>query len=320
MKCRGREVEPPGVDPRVLVPALLLGCSPPAAPPGRAPPPALADPSRLRLVAIGDTGRGDAGQRAVADGVARVCRQRGCDLIALLGDNLYERGMERPDDPRMAERTVDMYAAAGAPLYAVLGNHDYGLGQDHEAAGWQIAWARRTPGIELPARTWSMRAGPAELFALDTNAAMWSGSATQARWLRRALEQSDAAWRVVLGHHAFRSNGDHGNAGQYEGLFGVPIASGTSLWTLFEKTLCGRADLYLSGHDHNLQALSHCGVELVVSGAGANARAVVDRGNTPRFAAAHTGFAWLELGTAELTLAFHDADGNTVYEHTLPHR
>ncbi len=273
---------------------------------------------RLRLVAIGDVGRKTDAATRVAAAVQRVCAERGCDLVVLLGDNLYPRGLETPEDPRADAYISDRYAEADAPLWLVLGNHDYGHGRSTQKAAWQVAWAQRTPGVNLPAQTWVVDAGPARLVGLDTNAALQFGEGPQAAWLARAFDDRPDAWRVVLGHHPFRSDGPHGNAGAYEGWRFVPWMSGGSLERLFEDGLCGRADLYLSGHDHSRQLIDHCGATLVVSGAGASTTEIVDRGNAPAFAEATPGLVWIELGIEQATVAFHDQDGAVEGEFERP--
>ena len=276
-----------------------------------------ADPSAVRFVALGDVGRGDANQRRVARGVVHACAERGCDAIALLGDLLYPDGMEKDDDPRAEQWIAAPYAPAGAPLLLVLGNHDYGRGRDVASAGRLLRWAKDRPGIVLPANVWDLRAGPVHFVGLDTNAAFQFGEAPQRAWLARVLDESDAPWKVVLGHHPFRSDGEHGNAGAYEGWTGVPIASGAALRRLFEGALCDRADLYLAGHDHNRQLLAACGVDLIVSGAGSSTTPIVDRGNHPSFASAEPGFVWLELGEGEGRVVFLDADGKAEREYGI---
>jgi tartrate-resistant acid phosphatase type 5 len=293
-----------------LVLVLAVGCGTDEVPVGTAPSPALARSDRLSFVAIGDVGKGNDVQRQVAAGVARACAERGCDLVAVLGDNLYPRGMQTDEDPRMDERIAEMYAGVGAPLYLVLGNHDYGHGRDREAAARQVAWAAERPGIELPANAWVADAGPVRLVGLDTNAVFQFGEAFQARWLRERLAESSAPWKVVLGHHPYRSDGPHGNAGRYDGTRWIPWVSGSQLRALFDRELCGAADLYLAGHDHSRQVLAACGTDLVVSGAGASSTEVVDRGNDPRFARATPGAVWFELvDDGEGLIVLLDADG-----------
>ncbi len=277
-----------------------------------------ADADVVRFVAVGDTGKGNATQRRVAAAIARTCASRGCDFVILLGDLLYPRGMEDPNDPRAEERVLAPYAQVGAPVYAVLGNHDYAHGRDTRRAQWLLDFAREAPGVALPGHAWAARVGPVALIGLDTAAAFQFGPGEQRAWLDRTLDAHDrpGTWVVVAGHHPLRSDGPHGNAGAYEGWPGVPWMSGTGLGRWLGE-LCGRADLYLAGHDHSRQLLRHCGMDLVVSGAGSSATAIVDRGNAPRFAKATPGFAWLELTPRGGRALFVDADGIVEETHTL---
>lgn len=274
---------------------------------GTAPSVPTRIPGTVRLAAIGDVGKGNEGQRRVADAVAQTCASRGCDLILLLGDNLYPRGMESPDDPRANDWILEPYASVGVPVFLVLGNHDYAHGRDRQRAAWQLDWAERTEGVELPAHAWELRVGPLQLLGLDTAAAFQFGARDQRRWLQQRLADTHAPWTVVAGHHPLRSNGRHGNAGAYEGWSHVPWLSGAAIERLLAP-LCDRVDLYLSGHDHSRQLLQHCGVDLIVSGAGASTTPILDRGNAPRFARDTLGLVWLELTDTDGTATFIDAD------------
>ncbi len=298
--------------------ALLVACNAAPPPPASAPDVDVAG-AVVRFVALGDAGEGNGSQRKVARVMASVCAERGCDFGLLLGDNLYPRGMDSPDDADMARVVDDIYAPLGIDLYAVLGNHDYAHGRDDERAAWQIAWAReRSSTMVMPSNYYAFSAGPADLFALDTTFVFWHGHGDQRDWLREGLASSDARWKVVFGHHPLRSNGQHGNAGRYEGLPTiVPYASGRAIEALLSEEVCGVADLYLSGHEHNLQWISACGTELIVSGSGAKATPLVDRGNEPRFAISEEGFAWVELGE-QMTVAFYTEDGALQFEQQIP--
>lgn len=297
---------------------LPSGCHPDVVSIGAAAPPATARPGSVSFVALGDVGKGSDTQRRVRDGAARACAALGCDFAVLLGDNLYPAGMESPDDPRFDEWIAQTYAPLGVPVYLVLGNHDYGRdSRDRERAGYQIAAAERLDGLELPANAWTTAAGPAVFFGVDTNAVFQFGGGYQGDWLRPLLDRADARWRVVFGHHPYRSNGPHGNAGAYEGWRWVPWMSGGSVRRWFEGSVCGRADLYLAGHDHNRQLLEACGVTLIVSGAAGSTTELVDRGNTPAFASAEPGAVWVTLGPERGTIAFLDADGNVEQEFPI---
>lgn len=272
--------------------------------------------SRVRFVALGDQGKGTATQHAVADAIGTVCRQRGCDFGLLLGDNLYPDGMTTPDDPAMDAVFTDVYGDLELDFHAVLGNHDYGRRHYDANAQHQVDWAARQPRFHMPRRYYRFRSEVASFWALDTDAVFWNGKEPQADWLDETLPADDATWKVVFGHHPFRSNGKHGNAGTYEGLPYVPYASGNAVRDLFQSHVVGKAHLYLAGHDHNLQSLQHDGLELIVSGAGASGRPLVDRGNTLRSGHATAGFVWVELQD-QMTLAFYDQDAQLLVEHVI---
>lgn len=295
---------------------LLTACfssSPPA--PRSSTPPSSSTP--VRFIALGDVGKISSTQRKVGEAIGRVCAGRPCDFGLLLGDNLYPKGMESDDDPRMDQAFTEMYGDLGLVFHAVLGNHDYGLGERARAER-QIAFGKRTPSFHMPDFTYTFVHGDAAFFALDTDDVFFNGHDAQAAWLDAHLEADDHRWKVVFGHHPYRSNGKHGNAGQYEGWANVPYLSGNALFSLFEDHVKGRADLYVSGHDHNLQAMVHEGLPLIVSGSGGSAREMVDRGNDLLLGHAVPGFAWVELGE-RLTIETFDEHGQSLGSVTLPH-
>jgi tartrate-resistant acid phosphatase type 5 len=286
--------------------AWWAGCSEGVVPAAAALAPELADPDRARFVAVGDTGKGTADQAAVAEALATVCGELGCDFVLLLGDNLYPAGLETPDDPRAAAVIAEPYADV-APVYAILGNHDW-AGWRREVADREVAWAEGDGRVRLPANAWWFDAGPARVVGVDTTAAMVDGAAFQAAWARERLDSAPGPWAVLAGHHPLRSDGPHGNAGAYEGWRWVPYLSGAGVAELYADT-CGAADLLLAGHDHTRQVLPACGATQVVAGTGAAATRVVDRGNSPSFADAELGFAWLELGPDTGEVRFYGVSG-----------
>lgn len=294
---------------------FVLACTTPQRLEVGAPDADVAEPGVLRLAAVGDAGEANASSRKVAGVLGEVCAARGCDLVLWLGDNLYYRGMDSPEDPRMDEVWAT-WDALDLPFYGVLGNHDYGHGRDRARAAHQLAWAAHQPDLTMPGPVYRFSAGPADLWALDTNLVFWHGEEAQAAWLDETLPDSGDRWRVAFGHHPYVSDGEHGNAGQYEGHGGLPIASGRTLERLFEGHLCGRVDLYLSGHEHNRQWHEVCGTEWIVSGAGSRTTPIVDRGNDPRFARAEEGLVWVELSPAGMQVAFYDEVGGLEYEGT----
>jgi len=297
--------------------AWLLACR--GDPPLRlveADPWSVADPERVRFAALGDAGKANATQRRVGEAVVRHCAERGCDFVVLLGDLVYPRGLDGPRDPDAELRIVAPYRDAGVPVVAVLGNHDYAHGGDRQRAGYVLEWAADRDDVVLPGHAWHATAGPAVVIGLDTADAIRFGAEPQLGWLRGVLGSiDDEAWVIGLGHHPRWSDGPHGNAGAYEGWRGIPWMSGGAVRRLLD-VLDTRADIYLAGHDHSRQLIDHGTMVQIVSGGGATATRILDRGNRPRFAEATPGFVWLELRDDGGTVEFVDARG--VVGATLP--
>ncbi len=280
----------------------------------------VADSERVRFVALGDSGKGNRAQRRVADAVVRHCALRGCDFVVLLGDLVYPRGIDGPADPDADLRILAPYAAAGVPLLAVPGNHDYAHGSDRERVAWLLQWASTREEVVMPGHAWVTTAGPVTLIGLDTADAIRFGAQPQLDWLEARLADVPAdAWVVGVGHHPRWSNGPHGNAGAYEGWTGVPWMSGGAVKRLLEP-LEPRARLYLAGHDHSRQVIDHHDMVQIVSGAGASVTEVVDRGNTPRFASATLGFAWVEIGADAAVVELVNDRGDVDWATTIPRK
>ena len=56
--------------------------------------------------------------------------------------------------------------------------------------------------------------------------------------VNRVVSQSTARWKLAFGHHPYRSNGKHGNAGAYEGLPIEDELFGSGFRDWVEANLC----------------------------------------------------------------------------------
>ena len=138
------------------------------------------------------------------------------------------------------------------------------------------------------------------------------------------LPTSIAKWKIVLAHHPYLSNAPHGNAGSYDGLPFVPVANGAGVKSFIEDRVCGQADLYLTGHDHNLQWLeqtcsrpgSPLQTQLIISGGGAKTTRLVGKAPT-HYQSDGLGFVYVVIDGNTLTASFHDADGVQRYTRTI---
>lgn len=281
----------------------------------------------VRFVVLGDGGTGDEAQRKVSLAIRDVCARRGCDFALYLGDNIYNTGAASADDPQFVSKFEEPYAELDFPFYVALGNHDYGndginlFPEDRRSAA-QVEYTTRSRKWTMPDYFYSARVGPVELFALDTNAIVidqFRRPQQQKAWLDAALAASDARWKIVFGHHPYLSNGNHGIAGNYQGPIGVELHDGSTFKAFVEQAVCGKAQVYFSGHDHHREWLEPtCGTTFIVSGAAAKLHDRDDRGAASRWSSFDKrGFLWVEVKGDTLTGVFYDEDGASNYEELL---
>lgn len=272
------------------------------------------DEDSIRFVALGDAGEGNDTQYQVAAAMEVVCAELGCDFALYLGDNFYESGVDSVDDELWQTHFELPYAYLDFPFYAVLGNHDYGgngAGYEYWKADYQVEYAETSDKWIMPDNYYSFTEGPADFFALDTNLVFWGFGEDQLTWLQSELAASTSPWKIVFGHHDYISNGSHGNAGNYEGLSWLPIVNGEAVQTFIEESVCGVAQVYICGHDHDRQWLEPtCGTEFLVSGAGAKTTEMEYRDDNPTYWDEDTeGFLWVELTATTFTGVFYSAEG-----------
>ena len=304
----------------------------------------------LTVLVTGDAGTGNGNQYAVAAAARRVCERTGVDLALGLGDNIYENGPESDTDDEFDTKFERPNAGIDVPWLMILGNHDTsglipGSGGAPSRGDHEVAYHHRSPRWYMPSRYYRVAlpaANPVvEFFAIDTtplaSAVMqldpyyaWYGkyAKQQRRWLDAALAESTATWKIVLGHHPLRSNGQHGSAGEYDGITIGHYASGIHVKELYEEVVCGRADLILSGHDHTLQILdtgpTYGGTGQIVCGAAAKRNGAGKRA-TPAFWEAYDtlGFMMMTIRRDALTIDAYLVDPATgaetmAYRHMVP--
>lgn len=274
----------------------------------RTPPPVFSlKPAEqpVRLLAMGDFGYGAPenrllagdGQKQNAAAMVKYNQQMPHDFAITLGDNFYPDGMLSPSDPRWRTLWEELYSPLGIPFYATLGNHDWHA-SDSPAA--EILYSGQSRIWRMPSPYYTFTAGFAQFFALDTN----DFSEAQAMWLDGELARSQARWKIVYGHHPIYSAGQHGDTKQ-----------------LIERLLPllkDRADIYLAGHDHDLQHLKPEGrLHFFISGGGGAGLRKIEPGPRSIFAASVHAFTSLEAGPDKVEVRFIGTDLKTLYHYTV---
>ncbi len=265
-------------------------------------------PDELTLAVIGDWGQDRAGLDGTAAALKVARRDLGVDLLLLTGDNAYPRGLT--GDAAVTRHALRFQRLVGddpPATWAVAGNHDWGRGFDAAAFGRQRDWAWGAGRYHLPSQDWVLDLPLARIVGLETTRRFWDGADDS--FIDAALAGADTRWRVVLAHHTFMSNGTHGTAGAYEGWRGVPWMSGTGLAALRDTSLCGCADIVLSGHDHHREWLDACGTWFAVSGAGADPHGPPGRGIPSLHSSGGHGLVHLTLTASTIEVRFVDPTG-----------
>ncbi|MCC6623947.1 MAG: metallophosphoesterase [Deltaproteobacteria bacterium] len=314
-------------------------------------------PPEVRFIVMGDTGEGNDRQKKVAQAIVGACSRLGCDHVMLTGDNIYDAGVEGVLDAQWQSKFEVPYKDVDLPFYAVLGNHDNGgflsqvfgdtfggAGAEFERGDHQVAYSQVSEKWKMPDRVYDWVAGPAHFFALDTNDMVWGVLVESAEQrveivsdtVPALIDESTATWKIAFGHHPYRSNGRHGNAGSYEGLeedigdliAAVPIVGdlgptiqGKGVKEGLEAIVCGRVDIYFSGHDHNRQWFPEeqsgacAGTTLVVSGAGAKLTEFKKTQPTLFQDDQKAGFFWVHLKGKQIFVEAIDEDGQSQWTY-----
>jgi|CXWL01.1.fsa_nt_gi hypothetical protein len=279
--------------------------------------PSADEPKKVAFIAVGDTGDVNDRQARVAQAMTQFCATHRCDFVVLLGDNFYPSGVTSPTDPKWKTHFEEPYAGLAVPFYPSLGNHDYGdegSGKDLTRAQAQVAYTPHSTKWKMPSTRYHLPLGAVEIFAADTNIAMWGDDSAMRDEFLKWTSTSSAPWKIAFGHHPYLSNGPHRDAGNNEGVAG----RGTKLKAFFDDVVCGKVDLYLAGHDHSQQWLvPTCkGTELIISGVGQSFSGVKDF-HPVHFQKSALGFVYVEADAQKLTASFVDDKGQVEFNRTL---
>lgn len=284
--------------------ALALSCS---APPQPAAPPFASD-VRFSMLAVGDTGRNNQPVRLfdeqVGTGIAMAAehRARPVDALLFLGDNFYFSGLRAATvESQIRDNLVRPYCtfvelggllsvrvadACGlpeaerrpVPIYAILGNHDYGD---------PTSPARERRVIPLYVSNWHMSPVDFDVMPIAPGVSLVTAESTPYMMggdlsaFTRTIARAPGPWRIVAIHK--------------------PPAEQLELESSQRLIAAIRAarvpvQLVLSGDEHNLEVL-HTPDGLVglhvVAGGGSDMEEV--RAPAPPFGLASRGFARVDV-------------------------
>lgn len=255
-----------------------------------------------RVAVLGDWGAGNKTQRQVAEALLKVHEKTPLTAVFSTGDNIYPKGVQSTTDTHWLKfSNVYDKSLLSLPWFISLGNHDWRgnvqaqIDYNSVHKNWILPHRYFHQTIPLGGRT-------IDVIVVDTTALL-QGDESQEEWLKSVFSTVSKPW--VIGHHPIRSYGYYGD-------------NDVLLNKLAPLLNQARTELYLCGHDHDLQYIRHPDdtFHCVVSGAGATTRAT-HKGPHSFFAAATPGFAVLEVSHQHVKLQFFDKSVSILFEQVL---
>src|SRR5262245_55113684 len=285
----------------------------------------------FRFLAWGDSGTGDATQRAVASQMERVLP---APAFALgLGDLVYDSGAWADYDPKLFQPYARLLAHT--VFWPTLGNHD---GETESGAPYFDAFTLPT-GSGAPGRPsgtehyYSFDQGMAHFTCLDSQLSSTTPGSAMFDWAEADLADAHARgkrWLVVFMHHPPYSRGTHDSTTEPD-----LIKLHDDLVPLFSAQ---RVDLVLSGHSHVYERsflakddavlqsnvseyskiVSPDGTVYLVSGCGGKTGSgPLDHPLMARSYGNVAGFNVIDVSWSELRGRFVESDGTTTDLFTL---
>ena len=232
--------------------------------------------SYTRIVAIGDFGATSYGghkrQEAAQNLINDLDRELRLDGVIAMGDINYPAGQWKTMDANIAPMARYIWPlgpsnlSTGAPdkinrFYPCPGNHDW----IDKSEGPLYAYFRMLPWLN-GSYFYAIQLHDIHIFSLDSdmeqdrisgthhnhNSKHHNHNSKQAMWLKEALAESKASWKIVICHHPPFSSGRHRSTNRMKWPF--------RQWG---------ASAVLSGHDHSYERiLSRSGFPYFVNGLG----------------------------------------------------
>lgn len=249
--------------------------------------------------------------------MGKVMQHLGGDFVISVGDNFYPDGVQSTQDYHWTSSFEKVYKHPGTYLdwWVVLGNHDY-RGNVQAQIDYSDVSRRWNMPDRYYTKTFKVGDDAEALFVfIDTNPLYTpylndpfkkhsdvdeQDIPKQLEWIEQTLQNSQAKWKIVVGHHQLYTGGRrHGLAN--------PVRD--HLLPIFQRQ---QIDLYLCGHEHHLEYSVNQGLHQIITGAGSSVRDYDGEANSVYGISTH-GFVAFTLTTEELEFHFIDHNGQVLH-------
>ena len=268
----------------------------------------------LEFYILGDMGSGENSQYVVSNALKEHIKNKNT-FICGLGDNIYEDGCTSINDKQFQTKFEEPYSNLSDKIkfYMCIGNHDYGrysCGKGNST--YQIKYGKRS---EKQGKKWIMpnnyyafrkkdKNVNVDFFVLDTNSFNLTekGMKKQLKEMSQKINKSTADWKIVYGHHPWKSIGGHGDAEE------------DLEWFFRDLYAKSPFNLYMCGHDHNKQLIMmdimNNQLPLIVCGTGGkvyddvNDLDCLDEKSSLEFFSNNLGYAFIRAFKKKLDITF----------------
>ena len=280
----------------------------------------LPDDSHSFLL-VSDLGRnGYYKQKPIAELMGNLASKVDIECVVAAGDTHHFNGVASIDDPLWMTNYELIYAHPELMIdwFALNGNHEY-RGNTQAV----LDYSKKSRRWVMPARYYSQtfEAGEQEealLLFIDTTPlidkyrkkgdkypdAGQQDKEAQLRWIEQTLSQSQARWKIVIGHHPLYAYTDKEDSERSD--------MRQALEALLERY---GVDCYCCGHIHSFQHIKPEGatVDYLVNSSGSLARPVKAIEGT-QFCSPDEGFTLVNVADNQLTVYLINDKGEIIYQ------
>lgn len=284
--------------------------------PNQSIPSDINESKEITFFALGDAGKGNFAQWRVAKAMEKVAeKNKKLDFVAVLGDNFYtsrDLGLKSKVWNAYFENVYSGRFLDAVPFYAVLGNHDR-LKKIQD----ELAYSEHNGGSNrwrMPAKFYARDMGGIKgrpllrVIFLDTQPNAESLKA-QADFIQKSFagDTKQPIWRIVIGHHPVRNYGKHADETALMQEYILPALKEAKI------------DAYISGHDHNQQAIVNQNEPLyfISGGGGAGLYPIKYRDSQLKYGDSVHGFLSVRLDKSAMHFQQHDAYGAVLNSYQL---
>lgn len=267
---------------------------------------------------IGDWGRdGKYGQKELAKTMGMAALQVQPEFIISTGDNFYPYGVTSIEDPLWKTSFEDIYTdqSLHCEWFVVPGNHDYMGSVDAEIEYSEVSERWNMPSRYFHKDIVTDEGVSIRFLFIDTSPlndnyysnkyadkVIGQDTARQLQWIDSMLV-GDFDWKIVTGHHPLYTGGTRKREKNYVRDY---------IEKLLDKH---QVDLYLAGHEHDLQHIKPKGhpTHHFISGAGSSPRATGKISSTI-FAESIQGFLSTAITKNLIQCQFVNLYGEIIYK------